>query len=138
MENKFIFIQRFMDELPKTEEGTLACIRYHVVYNMFTDASDVSGGIVLLNEYARLEFDTEVAPEGNRKFPQKFLPVENMVVTKSDNRHSCQALNLMNEDIAKNTYIHSFTPYLSEMSIFDEFDPDKVMEMSNELRKLSR
>jgi len=136
--NKIMFITSAWDILPKEEWGTLAAERLHCFIKIYTNVTDNMTYMALLKETATIEFDTEVVPEGNPRYPQRFKPVNNHKINLSDGRQSFTLVNLSDPKVVSALFIHEFTTDLSQLQLFDEFDPDKIKEISDEFARLTQ
>lgn len=138
MKNKIMFITSVSDILPKEEFGTLAAERLHCIVRIYTNVADNMSQMVLLKTLATVEFDTEIVPEGNPRYPQDFKPVENHKITVSDGRNSFALVNLSDPHAVSSLFIHELTTDLSQLELFDEFDKDKIKDISDELTRLTQ
>lgn len=136
--NKIMFITSAWDTLPKEEWGTLAAERLHFFIKIYTNITDNMSYMAMLKEMATIEFDTEIVPEGNPRYPQPFKPVKNHKINLSDGRQSLTLVNLSDPKVASSLFIHEFTTDLSQLQMFDGFDEDKIKEISDELTRLTQ
>lgn len=138
MKNRIMVITTSSDYLPKEEQGTLAAERLHCYVKIYINKSDNFSHMTLLRDIADIEFDTEVVPEGNPRYPQKYKPVDNYKVIPLDSRGPLTLIDMSDRNSVSHLYLHEFTPDLTGISLFDEFDPDKVKEISDELARLTQ
>ena len=124
-----ILIRRYSDFLPKKEGGTLAPERYYNLFTLYIPVTLPTSQFIYVQSVATIEFDTEVIPEGHPRYPQKYLPVENIRVAGSDRNIAIEV-----EDMASTSrpVIYPFTTHLDRLGIFMEYDPDRIKDISKE------
>ena len=138
MKDRIMFITTATNDLPRVEFGTLGASRLHCFIKIYINKTENFSHMILLRDIADIEFDTEIVPEGNPRYPQKYKPIDNYKVTLLTNRGPLSLVDMSDRNSVSQMYFHEFTTDLTTLQLFDEFDPDKVKEISDELTRLTQ